>query len=86
MRLIIILFYYLMLSSCASIVNIDYDKNVNFKLLTAYRIESTPVRISADTRINSPFMRQRVVRAIETSFLEKGYKKSEKKVDFHIKY
>ena len=52
MRIISTVFVFLTLSACTSMVNVDYDQNINFRSFTTYTIESIPVRVSGDTRIN----------------------------------
>jgi len=86
MRILNILLLPLILTACASPVNIDYDKNTNFGLFTSYSIDEKPVRISADTRINSPFMQQRVVNELTQKLSEKGYENLNKKSELKIKY
>ena len=82
----LLLFSSLFLSACASLVNIDYDKSVNFKQFKNFGIESKPVRVTQDTRINSPFMKQRVISAIETEMKNKGFAKLTLNPDILIKY
>ena len=86
MHIFNILFISLFLTACASPVNIDYDKNINFNSYTYYSINNQPVRTSTDTRINSPFMQQRVVDELKFRFDEKGYKYSNSQSDITIKY
>lgn len=86
MHILNIILISLMLTACAAPVNIDYDKNINFNSFASYSIDKKPVRISTDTRINSPFMQQRVVDELTHRFNEKGYKNLTAKSDFEIKY
>lgn len=86
MRLIKIIFVSLMLPACASVVNIDYDRNINFTSLKTYHVEIKPVRISADTRINSPFMQQRIVNELKTILTKKGFKNLKQNAELEIKY
>ncbi len=86
MRIFIIIFISLMLSACASVVNVDYDKNVNFTSYTTYSIDKKPVRVSPDTRIDSPFMQQRVVNELERTLTNKGFEKLKGKAELEIKY
>lgn len=86
MRIINIIFISLMLSACASSVNIDYDKNTDFTLLRTYRIDTAPVRVSGDTRINSPFMQQRVESELNTELSKKGFENLKNNAELEIKY
>ena len=86
MRLINLSFVYLFLSACSSIANIDYDRSVNFKSFNSYNIQIKPVRVDDDTRINTPFMQQRIVRAIDTALTKKGFANTNKKGDLNVKY
>ena len=86
MRIFNLIFISLFFTACASPVNVDYDKNINFNSFTSYSITNNPVRTSTDTRINSPFMQQRVVDEIKYRFEEKGYKSSSSKSEINIKY
>ena len=47
--------------------NVDYDKSVEFKNLKTYKINIKPVRVATDTRIDTPFMQQRVVNELKTA-------------------
>ena len=86
MRILNIIFMVFILSACTSMVNLDYDKNTNFTLLKTYRINTAPVRISKDTRINSPFMQQRVENELNTALSKMGYESLEKNAELEIKY
>ena len=86
MRIINIIFISLMLSACASSVNIDYDKNTDFTSLRTYRIDTAPVRVSGDTRINSPFMQQRVESELNTELSKKGFENLKNNAELEIKY
>ena len=86
MRIYHLLFLSLMLTACASPVNIDYDKNINFSSFTTYSLDKKPVRTSSDTRINSPFMQQRVANELMLKFADKGYEKLTHKAELKVKY
>lgn len=86
MRLISLSLIYLSLVACTSMVNTDYDRNTNFQLFKTFNIENKAVRVAQDTRVNSPFMQQRVVNAIETALAEKGFKKTNQSANLKIKY
>lgn len=86
MRLIKIVFLLLTVSACSSTVNVDYDKDFDFKLIKTYFVVTQPVRVSTDTRISSPFMQQRVVQAIESNLALKGLKKFNQQSDIKVRY
>ncbi len=86
MRVLSILFFFLMLSACASPVNIDYDRSINFASYTTYSLQKKPVRVSADTRVNSSFMQQRVINEVHHAFTKRGFKRVAKNAELTIKY
>ena len=86
MRTIYITVMALMLSACASMVNVDYNKNTNFNKYKTYKIIITPVRVTEDTRIQSPFMQQRVVSELDKALTIKGFKNFKKNQDFDVQY
>ena len=86
MRIIYIILFTLSLTACSSMVSVDYDKNTHFSSLKTYQINTKPVRISADTRINSPFMLQRVGNTLNNVFSHKGYTRLDNKAELEIKY
>ena len=82
----IIVFTSIMLSACTSMVNVDYDRGTDFSSYKTYSIESKPVRISTDTRINSSFMQQRVINELHTALTNNGFQNINKNTDFNVKY
>lgn len=86
MRIINIIFISLMLSACTSMVNVDYDRSTDFSLYKTYNIDSKPVRISTDTRINSSFMQQRVINELNATLAKNGFQYLNKNADFNVKY
>lgn len=86
MRFVTLLFVCFFLSACSSTANIDYDKEFDFNQLKSFSIQEKAIRISSDTRVNSPFMQQRVVEEINTTLLQKGFYKSDKNSELEIKY
>jgi len=85
-RLIYITFISLLLSACTSTVNFDYDRAVNFNSFTTYTINKEPVRVTGDTRINSPFMTKRVVAELNITLANKGFEKSNEKAELEVNY
>ena len=86
MRFVSLSFFCLFIFSCSSTVNVDYDKNFNFNQLKSFLIQEKPIRISPDTRVNSPFMQQRVFQEINTAMFKKGFVKKDKNIELEIKY
>lgn len=86
MRLISILSAFLFITACTSMANIDYDRNVNFKSFTTFNIQTKPVSIDDDTRVNTSFMQERIINAISNELIKKGFKREEDKADLKVKY
>lgn len=86
MRFIFLLITGSFLSACGSLANIDYDSSINFNALKTYSIQLKPVRASSDTRINSPFMQQRVFDSIAFALQKKGFTKKSKNAGLQVKY
>ena len=86
MKILLIVIITLYLSACATSVNVDYPTGVNFSKLKTFRIQAKPVKTTANTRIDSPFMQQRTVEALKTEFTSKGFYFNKDKADMVIKY
>ena len=86
MRIINIIVLALSLSACSSMVNVDYDKETNFNSYKTFNVNISPVRVSDDTRINSPFMQQRVVSELNKALTNKGFKNINENQDFDVQY
>ncbi len=86
MRLIYIIFVSFILSSCTSVVNYDYDKSINFNSISTFKINAIPARVTNDTRINSPFMQQRVVAELNAALKNKGFKNSTDNAELEVNY
>ena len=86
MRILNIIFMVFILSACTSMVNVDYDKATDFTSLKTYHIDKAPVRVSGDTRINSPFMQQRVENELNTALSKMGYEYLKSNAELEIKY
>ena len=76
----------LLLTACATSVDVDYRREAEFNKIKTFRIQEKPVNATTDTRIDSPFMQQRTVEAIKTGFTQKGWYFSKDKADVIIKY
>lgn len=86
MRKITILFFSTLLASCASAVNFDFDKFTDFNTFSNYQIINIPVRVTKDTRINSPLILKRVVDELNAALHKKGLNYSKEHADLKIKY
>lgn len=86
MRSLKIICLSLILSACTATVNVDYDSDVNFKSYKIYNNVIDAVRVSSDTRIDSSFMKKRVVESINKTLVRNGYSKSVSKSDLKVKY
>lgn len=86
MRLTVLLIVFLFISACSPMASIDYDRNINFEAFTTFNIQANPARITADTRVSTPFMQQRIVKAITNELIKKGFKQKENKNDLKVKY
>lgn len=86
MRIYTFIVFLVFLSACASPVNVDYDRSYNFASAVKYRVQQKPVRVSADTRVNTSFMQQRVINEIKQALNSKGYIYDEKNAGVTIKY
>jgi hypothetical protein len=62
----------LLASACSTTVNVDYDTSTNFAAIKSYDLETKPIKISDDPRIDSHLMQQRVVSAIRSGLQAKG--------------
>lgn len=76
----------LVLVGCTTTVNVDYDQDTNFSALKTFRLETKPIKIADDPRLDSPLMQQRVVEAIRTGFINKGLREATDQADVRISY
>lgn len=76
----------LFLSACATSVNVDYKKNVNYAQVKTFLVQAKPVNTTTDTRIDSPFMQQRVIDAIGDNLVAKGLTVNKTSPDVIVKY
>ncbi len=72
LRRFVLLLVSLSLVACGTTVNIDYDQSINFAAIHSFKLETQPVKISDDPRIDSSLMQQRVVTAIREALNRKG--------------
>ncbi len=86
MKLSFIALTCLLLSACASSVDVDYRSGFDFSQIKTFQVQDTPVNTSKDTRVNNPFMQQRTVETLKAAFKTKGYSLSPGQPDVIIKY
>ena len=76
LRLIALIALLLSLSGCSAItVNQDYNPDYNFQTLQTYGWFDDNKTVSSDARINNDLIKDRIVKAIESSLHAKGYTK-----------
>ena len=86
MKLSFIALTCLLLTACASSVDVDYRPGYNFSQLKTFQVQDKPVNASKDTRVNNPFMQQRTVAALKAAFTSKGLSLTQANADVVIKY
>ena len=86
MKLLLTLITCLFLSACATSVNVDYRSGVNFSNIKTFQVQEKPVNVSADPRVDNPFMKERTAAALKTAFTNKGLYFSKDKADVIVKY
>jgi hypothetical protein len=76
----------LVLSGCASsyTVNSDYDKGVNFRKYTSYRIVNDPT-VKGDPIANSELNQKRISQALDAEMQARGYVRRDTDADLIIK-
>jgi hypothetical protein len=82
----IIFIFITALMGCASNVNVDYDKSVNFSHLKSYKLLPKSEKSTADTRLDSPLVDKRIVNAINANMQQKGFIKAEENPDILVRY
>ncbi|MFO8025762.1 DUF4136 domain-containing protein [Thiohalophilus sp.] len=85
LRGFILLLVSLQLVACSTTVNVDYDQNTDFATLHSFELQTEPVKISDDPRIDSRLMQQRVVTALRETLIRKGLQASTKP-DMRVSY
>ena len=75
-----------LLSACATSVNVDYKKDVNFAQIKTFLVQVKPVSTAVDTRIDNPLMQQRIVKAIRDELVQKGLSANQSNHDVVVKY
>lgn len=86
MKRLLTLMASLLLSACATSVDVDYRAGINFSQIKTFQIQEKPVNATTDTRVDSPFMQQRTVEALTSGFANKGFFYSKGQADVVIKY
>ena len=86
MRVISLFTTFIFLTACSSMANIDFDRSVNFSSFSTYSIQAKPVRVDDDTRVTTPFMQERIVKAIDNELTKKGMAKTAGNETVKVKY
>jgi len=76
----------LLLISCVTSVNLDYDEQMNFKGMQTFGLLAPPQEKSGDVRLDTPLVDNRIRQAIESTLMAKGYRKVEANADFEVAY
>ena len=82
----ILLLSVLLLSACATSVNVDYATGTSFAGLKTFQVQAKPEAIPNDPRVNSPFMKQRITKAIGDQLTIKGMSFVKTSPDVIVKY
>ena len=85
-RTLLILFGLVLITGCATNVNLDYDKHTNFAALQTYKLHLPPELYTQDGRINSTLMQNRIINIIDYSMNQRGFTKTSDTPDFLVKY
>lgn len=75
-----------LLAACASSVNVDYKQNISFTQFKTFLVQSKPVNVTKDTRIDNPFVQERVIKAIGDNLVAKGFTVNKSAPDIVVKY
>ncbi len=71
----------LWLAGCATTVNVDYDETIDFAAVKSFRLEGEPLSEPKDERVNTPFVYQRVVEAVEAGLTARGLRRDDEAPD-----
>lgn len=77
---------FLFLSACATSVNVDYSPGTSFVGIKTFQVQAKPEAIPNDPRINSPFMKQRITKAVGDQLTIKGMSFVKTSPDIIVKY
>ncbi len=80
------IFVVVLVAGCASRVNVDYDKSINFTELRSYRGLAKSDKSTTDTRLNSPLIDKRITMALKERLAAKGFSEGEGQGDFSVAY
>lgn len=86
MKHLFVLITLLFLSACATSVNVDYDLKTNFASIKTFQVQSKPVNVIDDPRIDSSFMQERIINAIGDTLTLKGMAFTKSEPDVIVKY
>jgi hypothetical protein len=86
MKNLFLALFILFLYACASSVNVDFDPKTSFAGINTFQVQAKPEAMPDDPRIDSPFMKQRITRAIGDQLTLKGMKFIKTSPDVIVKY
>lgn len=76
----------LLLSACSSNVVVDYDRATRFDGYKTYALLPKSSASTKDKRLDSPFIDQRIVQAIQVNMAKKGFTHSDNNPDLKVEY
>ena len=78
----------LLLTACASAVNVDYDQKFDFRTIRTYKVADKAASKSGDQKLDNPFVEQRIIKAIRSELDKRGYvydpDKADVRIVFHV--
>lgn len=86
MKKLLFLLPVLLLTACATSVNVDYSPGTSFAGLKTFQVQARPEAIPDDPRVNSPFMKQRITKAVGDHLTLKGMSFVKTSPDVLVKY
>jgi hypothetical protein len=85
-RTLCLMFIVGLLGACASSVNVDYDRQVDFRRLRTFALLDVPQIKTGDPRIDSPLVAKRIRTAILEILQAKGFVPEAQTPDFVVRY
>jgi hypothetical protein len=85
-RRFFILSIMLLLAGCGTTVNVDYDKQADFKALRTFTLMPTPEAKTGDERLDSSLVDKRIRDTIVATLSQRGYRQVKDNPDFAVAY
>ncbi|MEJ2140899.1 MAG: DUF4136 domain-containing protein [Gammaproteobacteria bacterium] len=86
MKKLLIFLPVLFITACATSVNVDYDPQTSFAGIKTFQVQAKPEAIPSDPRVNSPFMKQRITKAMGDQLTLRGMSFVKNSPDVLVKY